>query len=158
VPAAKRVRTPATDEWDDLQLRFTWPEQHQYELIRPVVLFGLTAADRGDQTGVAARTIARRADRFATEGFAALVDQAPPQRLSDDIRRALCELKAAYPAFGLRELAAICAVRFDRHLSHHTRPRHDMPNTYLQLSLSRGERCGDSDFTPPATPECGFPM
>ena len=118
--ARKRVRTPATEEWDDLQLRFAWPEQYEYELIRPVVLFGLTAADRGVQTGVAARTIARRADRFETEGFAALADQAPLQRLTDDIRRALCELKAAYPAFGLRELATICAVRFDRQLSHHT--------------------------------------
>lgn len=120
MPAPRRVRRSASDEWEQLQLRFTWPEQYQYELIRPVVLFGLTPADRGDQTGVAARTIARRANRFELEGFAALLQQAPPQRLPDDVRRTLRELKAEYPAFGLRELAAICAVRFGRQVSHHT--------------------------------------
>jgi len=120
LPARKRVRTPATDAWDDLQLHFVWLEQYQYELIRPVVLFGLTPADRGDQTGVAARTIARRADGFAAEGFAGLRDKAQPQRLPDEVRRTLRALKAEYPAFGLRELAAICAVRFGRTVSHHT--------------------------------------
>jgi len=30
LPAAKRVRTPATDEWDALQLRLLWPEQQEH--------------------------------------------------------------------------------------------------------------------------------
>jgi hypothetical protein len=30
-----------------------WPEQHAYELIRPVVLFGQLPAERAQQTGVA---------------------------------------------------------------------------------------------------------
>ncbi len=46
MPAAKRVRTPPTEDWDALQLRLHWPEQVEYELIRPVVVFGLTAAER----------------------------------------------------------------------------------------------------------------
>src|SRR5271169_974571 len=73
VPAPKRARTPATDEWDDLQLRLRWPEQYDYEVIRPVVLFGLPVADRADQTGIGLRTIARYADRFEAEGLAAFL-------------------------------------------------------------------------------------
>lgn len=121
MPARKRVHTLATDEWDDLQLRLTWPEQYDYEVIRPVVLFGLPAAERAGQTGVSQRTITRHADRFEAEGLAAfLVQQPPQQRLAAELRQALRDLKAEYAAFGLRELATICDVRFDRRVSHHT--------------------------------------
>ena len=61
MPAAKRVHTSATDDWEALQLRLQWPEQYDYELIRPVVLFGLPSADRAAQTGCGSRTIARHA-------------------------------------------------------------------------------------------------
>src|SRR6266849_6534917 len=64
VSAPRRVRTSPTDDWDTLQLKLAWPEQHQYELIRPVVLFGLPPAERAQQTGASTRTIARHADRF----------------------------------------------------------------------------------------------
>ena len=58
MPAAKRVRTPPTDDWDTLQLHFSWPEQQQYELIRPVVLFGQPLLERAEETGAAVRTLA----------------------------------------------------------------------------------------------------
>src|SRR5258706_526290 len=57
MPAARRVRTPPTDDWVVLQLRLHWPEQVEYELIRPVVVFGRTPAERAEQTGAATRTI-----------------------------------------------------------------------------------------------------
>src|SRR5207302_1308581 len=91
-----------------------------YELIRPVVLFGLPVAERADQTEVSQRTIARHADRFDAAGFAGLLDPEPPPRLTDAIRQTLRELKAEYAGFGLRELATICDVRFGRRVSHHT--------------------------------------
>jgi transposase len=121
LPAAKRVRTPATDEWDALQLRLLWPEQQEYELIRPVVVFGLTPAERSAQTGAAARTVARQADLFEATGFAGLLGvEAAPQRLPEGIRDALLTLKGEYPAFNPHELATIIAVRFGRRLSYHT--------------------------------------
>ena len=120
MPAAKRVRRSATEDWEALQLRFRWPEQADYELIRPVVLFGLPAADRAEPTGVSARTLARHADRFEADGFAGLREPQPSLRLPEDIRQALCALKAEYPAFGLRELATIIDVRFGRRITHHT--------------------------------------
>jgi len=121
MPAAKRVRTPPTDDWEELQLRFRWSEQQQYELIRPVVLFGQPLRERAEQTGAAVRTLARQADRFDTEGFAGLLDlEPPPARLPDDIRQALRNLKAEYAALGLRELVTIIDVRFGRRVGHHT--------------------------------------
>ena len=68
MPASKRSRSEPTDDWGQLQLRFQWPEQAGYELIRPVVLFGFTAAERAQQTGISASTIARKANRFDTRG------------------------------------------------------------------------------------------
>lgn len=121
MPAAKRVRTPPTEDWDALQLHLRWPEQQQYELIRPVVLFGQPLRERSAETGAAVRTLARQADRFDAEGFVGLLDlEPPPARLPDGIRQALRELKAEYAGFGLRELAAIIDVRFGRQVGHHT--------------------------------------
>src|SRR5215210_495461 len=36
----KRALFEPTDDWQQLQLQLDWPEQHRYELIRPVVVFG----------------------------------------------------------------------------------------------------------------------
>ncbi|MGI8552158.1 MAG: helix-turn-helix domain-containing protein [Dehalococcoidia bacterium] len=121
MPAAKRVRTPMTDAWDALQLHLLWPEQQVYELIRPVVVFGLTPVARAAQTGAAARTIARQADLFEATGFAGLLGmQVAPQCLPEGMRDALLTLKGEYSAFNPHELATILAVRFGRRLSSHT--------------------------------------
>jgi putative transposase len=120
VSAPKRVRTAPTESWDRVQLRLIWPDQRQYELIRPVVLFGLTPAERAAETGISPRTIARQADSFEAEGLAALRDTVLPKRLSADLRQALRALKAEYPAFTPSELVTIAAVRFGRRLSYHT--------------------------------------
>lgn len=119
LPAAKRVRTPATDAWETLQLYLRWPERREYALIRPVV--GRTPAERATQTGAAARSIARQADLFETAGFARLLGgEAPPQRLPEGTRDALLTLQGEYPAFNPHELATIVAVRCGRRLSHYT--------------------------------------
>src|SRR5579859_3328947 len=121
MPAARRVRTPPTDDWEVLQLRLHWPEQVEYELIRPVVVFGLTPAERAEQTGAAVRTIGRQADVFDRAGFAGLLGtDAPAQRVPEGIRDALLLLKGEYPAFNPHELTSIAAVRFGRRLSYHT--------------------------------------
>ena len=121
MPAAKRVRTSPTEDWEALQLRLLWPEQQEYELIRPVVVFGLTPAERAEQTGAAARTIARRANVFDSAGFAGLLGvEAPSPRVPEGIRDALLLLKGEYPAFNPHELVTIATVRFGRRLSYHT--------------------------------------
>jgi hypothetical protein len=49
MPVARRAKIEPTEDWSQLRLRFTWPEQASYELIRPVVLFDFTAAERAQR-------------------------------------------------------------------------------------------------------------
>jgi hypothetical protein len=72
MPARLRPRLEPTDDWLQLQLLSQFPEQLTYELIRPVVLFGHSPAERAEQTGAAARTLYRQFARFAKEGMASL--------------------------------------------------------------------------------------
>ena len=37
---ARRLRVEPTDEWEQVEILCAWPEQRDYELIRPLVLFG----------------------------------------------------------------------------------------------------------------------
>jgi hypothetical protein len=118
MPAARRSRIEPTDDWTELQLRFNWPEQGGYELIRPVVLFGFTPAERAQQTGMSARTIARKANRFDLLGMQRLFETEETadskRRLPPYICSALAQLHAEYPAFRPYELARICYARFGR--------------------------------------------
>ena len=41
MPKVKRQRIAHTEEWSILQQRTLWPEQQQYELIRPIVLLAI---------------------------------------------------------------------------------------------------------------------
>jgi transposase len=125
MPTVNRPRRKSTDDWNQLRLLVTSPEQATYELLRPIVLFGQPIPDRARETGVPERTLRRRISQFDTLGMRSLFESLtdPEQdrrRLPAEIRRAIAELKAEYPAFGLREIAAICRERFDRPVSHHT--------------------------------------
>ena len=51
----RQQRTP-TENWEQLELLFTSREQRAYELIRPVVLFGVPPKARAQETGTAPRT------------------------------------------------------------------------------------------------------
>jgi putative transposase len=118
MPSAKRRRVEPTDDWEQIKLLVGTPEQESYELLRPIVLFGRAPAERARQTGAAARTLLRKADRFAATGMASLFDapaapSADGRALAAPIRQYIIDLKAEYPAFRPRELAAICRVRFE---------------------------------------------
>lgn len=68
----RRRRVEPTDEWGQLELLCGWPEQRDYELIRPMVLFGSPAWERVEETGAASeRTLQRRAVRFEVERWRA---------------------------------------------------------------------------------------
>jgi putative transposase len=125
MPASPRQQRQPTDDWDQLRLLVTSPEQETYELLRPIVLFGQPVAARARETGAPERTVRRKAARFAATGmrslFAVAAEPVPDRRrLPLGIRRAIVELKAEYPPFSLREIASICRERFDRPVDHHT--------------------------------------
>src|SRR5918998_46837 len=123
--APKRVRIDPTDDWQQLRLRVRFPEQEGYELLRPIVLFGQTAAERAEATGVSERTLDRKADRFDAEGMASLFPHAA--RADDDRRRVPAApgpgfraVKPEYPPFRPHEIAAICRRRDDCRVGHKT--------------------------------------
>jgi hypothetical protein len=56
-----------------VELLCLWPEQRDYELIRPLVLFGSPAAERARETGAASeRTLQRKTRCFEAEGLESL--------------------------------------------------------------------------------------
>jgi hypothetical protein len=125
MPLAKRIRREPTDDWQQLRLYVTTPKQEAYELLRPVVLFGRTPAERAAETGVAERTLRRKADRFEVAGMASLFEAATPaaedrRALPPEIRQAILNLKAEHSPLRPNEIATICRHRFDRPVSHHT--------------------------------------
>lgn len=119
---SKRQRIEPTDDWQQLQLLSRFPEQLTYELLRPVVLFGHSPAERARKTGTPERTLYRQAARFEHEGMASLFAPTPTRqsRLPDEMRQAIVALKAEYPPFRPNELATICEVRFGRRPSSHS--------------------------------------
>jgi len=122
VPARLHPGLESTDDWQQLQLLSQFPEQFTYALIRPVVLFGHSPAERAQQTGAAVRTLYRQADRFAKDGMASLlVPQVEKHRqLSAAVRDAICALKAEHEPLNIYEITTICRVRFGHRPSPHT--------------------------------------
>jgi hypothetical protein len=126
MPRLPRPRIAPTEDWEQLQLLITWPEQLAYELIRPVVLFGSSAAERARQTKAPERSLRRKADRFDRHGMASLfADFTEPKQidrrmLPPPLRQLIVDLKTEYPAFRLGEIAQICYVQSGRRPSPHT--------------------------------------
>lgn len=69
---ARRSRVEPTEEWAELELLLEWPEQVEYERIRPPVLFGSPVAERSRQTGTPQTTLRRRIASFESEGMRGL--------------------------------------------------------------------------------------
>jgi len=112
-----RRRLEPTDEWEQIELLCAWPEQRDYELIRPMALFRIPAAERADETGAASeRTLRRRLARFEAEGMESLFgsEMARRRRLPPAMRRLIVDLKAEHPGFNPNEIANACYVRFGR--------------------------------------------
>lgn len=62
-------------EFSQLRLKFIDPIQHNYEAIRPIVLFDESVSERSQQTGLERRRIGEKAQRFVQQGMLGLVDQ-----------------------------------------------------------------------------------
>src|SRR5258706_1451713 len=117
MPARKRKRRERTHDWQEIQQATLWPEQEVYERLRPIVLFGETAAERAKETGASERTLHYQARRFELEGMASLFPKqrsdplTPGLKLPPEMCQLIVNLKAEYPGFSLREISTICAPR-----------------------------------------------
>lgn len=126
MPRSKRERRERTHDWQQIQQYTLWPEQQLYEKIRPVVLFGETAAERAKEIGASERTLHYQADQFDRHGMASLFPKKSTpspdkgRSLPPDMRQLIVDLKAEYPGFRPHEIARICFLRFGRKPSDHS--------------------------------------
>lgn len=126
MPKIKRPRREHTEDWHQIKQYTLWPEQEVYELLRPVLLFGDTPAERAKETESSERTLRYKADQFDQRGMLSLFPKVPDppdetaRSLPPPMRQAIVDLHAEHPALRLREIATICDVRFGRKPSHHT--------------------------------------
>jgi putative transposase len=113
----RRRRVEPTDDWEQIEVLCGWPEQRDYELIRPLVLFGSPADVRAEETGASSgRTLRRRVARFDAEGMESLFgsEAARRRRLPPAMRRLIVDLKAEHPGLNPNEISRICYVRVGR--------------------------------------------
>ncbi len=121
--SGKRQRIEPTEEWDQLELLLKWPEQWEYELIRPVVVFGGSVAERARETGAASEsTVRRRADLFDEGGMEPLfaTEKAKRRGLPRWIRNMIVRLKGEHPPLNPNEIARIVYVRTGRRVDRKT--------------------------------------
>jgi hypothetical protein len=137
---------PAQEDFEQLKRPFIDPLQHDYEAIRPVVLFSEPAATRSLETGIARTVLGEKARRFVIAGMLGLAEHRPGAAgrkghgYPDAIAAYILALKQLYPPLHLREIARILARKFGYHTNHHTLQRflvrHASP-VQLELALPR---------------------
>jgi len=131
MPTRRYERREPTHDWQQLRPLLKDPAQFQYEVIRPVVLFGQSPKERAAETGVPRSSIYYRANLFDQAGMASLFPAPPPppvpeqkkldqRTLPPNVRQAIVDVHAEYPLLSLREIASICYARFNRRPSPRT--------------------------------------
>jgi transposase len=133
----------AQEDFEQIRLQFVDPLQHDYEVIRPIVLFGETAAERSRQTGMERTTVGDKARRFVLDGMEGLRDRRTvargPQETAypEAIAGYIIYLKQLYPPIHLREIERIVLRKFGYKTNHHTLQRFLEPyDTPMQLELA----------------------
>ena len=120
------MTTPSPDDFHQLKLRFSDPLQHDYEVIRPIVLFAETVTARSEQIGVERTTVGDKARRFLQHGMLGLLDQRTTksgrklQQFPEPLAAYILYLKQLYPPFYDREIVRIIARKFGYQTNHHT--------------------------------------
>ena len=71
MPARKRKRREHTHNWQEIQHYTLWPEQEVYERLRPIVLFGETAAARAKETGATSAHCTTKPDSLSKRAWPA---------------------------------------------------------------------------------------
>lgn len=132
----------AQEEFAQIRQQFVDPIQHDYEVIRPIVLFAETAAERSRQTGVERTVVGDKARRFLLEGMLGLADgraDAAGRKghiYPEAVASSIVYLKQRYPPIHLREIARIVHRKFGYKTNHHTLKRFLAPyDTPIQLEL-----------------------
>jgi putative transposase len=123
-----KERREPTHDWQQIKLLLKDSAQIQYEILRPVILWGQTPRVRAAETGMSQRTIYYKANLFDQAGMASLLPPEPPpsvpkqdkRSLPPPVRQAIVDAHAQYPDLSLHEIASICYAQFGRKPSPHT--------------------------------------
>ena len=114
-----------SENFQQLAMRFTDPVQHDYEVIRGIMLADETIAERSRVTGVDRDTVSEKARRFVQHGMFGLVDRRTTSGASrhpypDVVAGYILYLKQFYPGIHYREIARIVERKFGYKTNHHT--------------------------------------
>src|SRR6266849_3175492 len=138
MPNNRYERRELTHNWDEIRPLLKDSAHITYEIIRPVLLFGVSPKERAEETGMSKSSIYYKANLFDISGMASLLPVTPPpdipkqdkRTLPPPIRQAIVDARAEYPGLSLHEIASICYVQFGRKPSPHT----------IQLVLADGPK------------------
>ncbi len=132
----------AQEDFAQIRMQVIDPLQYYYEVVRPMLLFGETAAERSRQTGMERTVVGDKARRFVTQGMLGLADgrTQPPAGegplYPEAIAAYILSLKQLDPPIHLREIERILLRKFGYKTNHHTLKRFLKPyDTPLQLAF-----------------------
>jgi len=128
MPNNRYERRELTHNWDEIRPLLKDSAHITYEIIRPVLLFGVSPKERAEETGMSKSSIYYKANLFDVSGMASLLPVTPPpdipkqdkRVLPPPIRQAIVDAHTEYLALSLHEIASICYVQFGRKPSPHT--------------------------------------
>jgi putative transposase len=128
MPRQRYERREPTHDWSDIRPLLKDPTQIEYEILRPIVLFGVSPQERAAQTGISKSTLYTKANLFDQAGMASLLPPVPPpviprqdkRTLPPPVRQAIVDAHAEHPKLSLHEIARICYVQFHHKPSPHT--------------------------------------
>jgi transposase InsO family protein len=114
------------NDFSQLRLLFTDPIQHDYEAIRPVVLFAEPVTQRSAETEMGRTTLSDKARRFVTEGMFGLADKRAAHSgrkrkgYPEAVVRYILQIKQLYPPITNSEIVRILSKKFGYSTTHHT--------------------------------------
>jgi putative transposase len=128
MPKQRYERREPTHDWSQIRPLLKDPTQIQYEMLRPIVLFGVSPQERAAETGISKSSLYSKANLFDQAGMASLLPPVPPpeipkqdkRALPPSVRQAIVNAHAEYPGLSLHEIARMCYVQFNRKPSPHT--------------------------------------
>ncbi len=138
MPKRRYERKVPTHEWSQIRPHLKDSAQIKYELIRPVILWGVNVKERAAETGEPRSTIYYQANLFDQVGMASLLPPEPPppvpkldkRTLPPPIRQAIVDLHTEYPQHRVDEIARILYIQFGRRPSAQT----------IKLTLANGPK------------------
>jgi hypothetical protein len=133
----------AAEDLAHYKLQFVDDIPHDYAVIRPIVRFAETIAERRRQTGIERTSVGDKARRFGMEGMLGLVAQRAGQAgrkghvYPEAVAASMLYVKQLYPPIHDRAVVRIVARQFGYKTNHHTVnhffERHALP---VQLELA----------------------